>query len=147
MSPALGDVAGDRFVFDKEGAEEWASLAGGNKVKVFIFTPVPINAPEEWIFPPGTLRYSAYIYKLKEKLKEMIPGGNTVIQGYPMDYQMDESSILWNLKNTPRGKVFVQYDNAHKTVKETKNVNGQLVECDVMWSKLRVFHGFDEVPM
>lgn len=137
---SLDDLTDVTSAFDAEDAEEWAKLVDGNKVQAFIFTPFPINAdPDEWPWPPSTLRYGAYITKLKDMLDELIPSSKARIERYPMDYTQPDAGIQWDLKNTPRGKVFAQYDPEKTKIKVTKKLNGQDVECDVARSGLRIF--------
>lgn len=136
---SLDDLTDVTSAFDAQDALEWAKLADGNKVQAFIITPYPINVnPVDWPFPPGTLRYGSYILKLKDMLDALIPG-KTIVDKYPMDYGQPKLGIDWDLQNTPRGKVFVQYDPASTVIKVTKKENGQEVECDIARSGLRIF--------
>ena len=140
--PALPPLASRGLAFDSRDAEKWANLAGGNQVRTFIFTPA--NKKDE---PQGKWRYRPKVERLVRELNAWVPNSQPTVFTYPQDASEPKPHIEWAIKHTPRGKIFVQYEPDQRVVKETKGVDGQMVECSTVKSALRIFNGWEKTPV
>ena len=121
------------FQLPKQG-EDWGGIREGNKIMAIIATPTLDDR----------VRYQGKVDKLFEKVKEWVPGCQTMLATYPQDRSDTIEGVIERQKTSPEGKVLFQYD-PRDHVGKVRDENGR--ECDRWQSRVRVYVGSNEWPV